>query len=35
MKSKHHYVLQQDNDPKHKNKLTSEWLKRYNINVLA
>ncbi len=28
------WVLQQDNDPKHTSKSTSEWLKKNNIKVL-
>lgn len=27
-------VTQQDNDPKHKSKLTSEWFKRNKLKVL-
>ncbi len=26
--------MQEDNDPKHTNKSTSEWLKKNKINVL-
>ncbi|KAF7653860.1 hypothetical protein LDENG_00077700 [Lucifuga dentata] len=34
LKLKHNWVLQQDNDPKHKSKFTSEWLKRKKMKVL-
>ncbi|KAF7663711.1 hypothetical protein LDENG_00201070 [Lucifuga dentata] len=34
LKLKHNWVLQQDNDPKHKSKFTSEWLKRNKMKVL-
>lgn len=34
LKLKHSWVLQQDNDPKHTSKSTSEWLKKNKMRVL-
>ncbi len=34
LKLKHTWVMQQDNDPKHTSKFTSEWLKKNKIKVL-
>ena len=34
LKLKCSWVMQQDNDPKHTSKSTSEWLKRKNIKVM-
>ncbi len=34
LKLKRTWVMQQDNDPKHTSKTTSEWLKKNNIKVL-
>ncbi len=34
LKLKHTWVMQQDNDPKHTSKSTSEWLKKNKIKVL-
>ncbi len=34
LKLKHTWVMQQDNDTKHTNKSTSEWLKKKKIKVL-
>ncbi len=34
LKLKHTCVMQQDNDPKHTSKSTSEWLKKNKIKVL-
>ncbi len=34
LKLKHTWVMQQDNDPKHTSKSTSEWLKKNKMKVL-
>ncbi len=34
LKLKHTWVMQQDNDPKHTSKFTSEWLKKNKIKLL-
>ena len=34
LKLKRSWVMQQDNDPKHTSKSTSEWLKRNKMEVL-
>ncbi len=34
LKLRHTWVMQQDNDPKHTSKSTSEWLKKNKIKVL-
>ena len=34
LKLKHTWVMQQDNDPKHASKSTSEWLKKNKMKVL-
>ncbi len=34
LKLKRTWVMQQDNDPKHTSKTTSEWLKKNKIKVL-
>ncbi len=34
LKLEHTWVMQQDNDPKHTSKSTSEWLKKNKIKVL-
>ncbi len=34
IKLKHTWVMQQDNNPKHTSKSTSEWLKKNKIKVL-
>ncbi len=34
LKLKHSWDMQQDNDPKHTSKSTSEWLKKNKIKVL-
>uniref|UniRef100_A0A8C9V3Y3 Uncharacterized protein n=1 Tax=Scleropages formosus TaxID=113540 RepID=A0A8C9V3Y3_SCLFO len=34
LKLKHNWLTQYNNDPKRKNKSTSEWVKRGNSNVL-
>ncbi len=34
LKLKRTWVMQQDNDPKHTSKSTSEWLKKNKIKVL-
>ncbi len=34
LKLKRTWVMQQDNDPKHTSKSTSEWLKKHKIKVL-
>ncbi len=34
LKLKHTWVMQQDNDPKHNSKSSSDWLKKNKIKVL-